>query len=134
MRVSISTPRTRVALRVRTYSKSSVSGFRWAWFFQGNPARACLISSRASMSVDERARRGRKRLFILFYWWFFVLTPFVRSFVRSFVRWTRMENIVLQKRMRSFRSCPSSRVVVVVVIETSAKSERMEMCRRVGGR
>ena len=86
------------------------------------------------MSVDERARRGRKRLFILFYWWFFVLTPFVRSYVRSFVRWTRMENIVLQKRMRSFRSCPSSRVVVVVVIETSAKSERMEMCRRVGGR
>ena len=82
------------------------------------------------MSVDERARRGRKRLFILFYWWFFVLTPFVRSFVR----WTRMENIVLQKRMRSFRSCPSSRVVVVVVIETLAKSERMEMCRRVGGR
>ena len=85
------------------------------------------------MSVDERARRGRKRLFILFYWWFFVLTPFV-PFVRTFVRWTRMENIVLQKRMRSFRSCPSSRVVVVVVIETSAKSERMEMCRRVGGR
>ena len=82
MRVSISTPRTRVALRVRTYSKSSVSGFRWAWFFQGNPARARLISSRASMSVDERARRGRKRLFILFYWWFFVLTPFV-PFVRS---------------------------------------------------